>query len=157
MTTMKSTTITDPSKIGVILDEVHDRWFDEAGIRFDSSQRVLSIRFLKEQVDDAEILGDWWLLRRIKFPEVECFLRIGRVTDYRIEDPEKVGRYDLNTIDYDADRKELRIECGIPFRIVANVTDYEIQLETTDSIVREFKAFSLFGFLFWRRSDAGAD
>ena len=141
---MKPVSIADPKKLDVILKQVHDCWFDVENIRFDSKTKLLTIKFLKENLDDARVLSDWWLIRKISIPAFECILQISHVNKYRIEDTEKVGEYDLNTINYDLTSKQFLIECGIPLKIFIDVDDFEVSFEPTKTVVNWRSTCSIF-------------
>lgn len=136
--------VTDPAKLAPLLDLVHDRWFEAAAVTFDPQSGELRIPFLFEVSEDARVLRDWIVVRRLEAPVVAAVLRIGWVVSYRVEDDEKVGKYDINTIEYDPRASRVRITTGIPMQLEANVERFAVSVEVTDEVVTTKRTFSIF-------------
>ena len=143
---VKSISIKDPNQISSIDDAIHDCWFDVSNIEFDSNTSVLSIEFERELKDKSTVVEKKWFVERIEVPLVQCFLNIHHVESYKIEDTERVGRYDFTNLDYNSDLRCISIVTATPICIEIKVKEFEVSVvETSKSRgVRIVK--SIFGF-----------
>lgn len=135
--------ITNPNDIGLILDVIHDCWFDKGDIVFDPNTAILSIRFKRELRNKRQITGKSWGIKKAIIPVIECFLRIHNIENYSVSDKANVGSYDFNEIKYDHNIKKVIVTTGVPIDIEIIVKDFEISIEETDNVIEEKKSISL--------------
>ena len=131
---VKSISIKDPDQIPIIRDVIHDAWFDVSNIEFDANTSVLSIEFERELKEQATVVEKNWRMEKLEVPLVQCFLNIFQVESYEIDDTERVGSYDFNTLEYNPDRRSITILTGTPIGIEIKVKEFEVSVvETTNS------------------------
>jgi hypothetical protein len=106
--------IIDPSDLPKLLGQVHDKWF---------SLEELEQKDLKDSVS-IPVAANQDELSKAKLPSE--WLTIHNVLRVEVTDTEKIGFYDINTIDFDRERKCLRIRCGIPAEARLFVADFNI-------------------------------
>jgi hypothetical protein len=122
--------ITEPSEIPKILELIHDCWLDASMIVLDSEKSTLSIRYLKGTGSTSSFVS------RIRFPAIECFLRISRVESFSVQDKQKVRFYDINSLAYDPMSRCVQLRTGVPIEIRAIVADFDITVEETSTVVQ---------------------
>jgi len=122
--------ITEPSEIPKILELIHDCWLDASMIVLDSEKSTLSIRYLKGIGSTSSFVS------RIRFPAIECFLRISRVESFSVQDKQKVRFYDINSLAYDPMSRCVQLRTGVPIEIRAIVADFDITVEETSTVVQ---------------------
>jgi hypothetical protein len=98
---MKYLTIRNNDDAAAVSAVLHDAWFDAEKIKFDASKKTATISFAYKS--DA-----LWA------EEYDVILVIENVGKYKMKDVEQVGFYDLNEIEWDAEKKCVRFVCGIP-------------------------------------------
>lgn len=140
----KKISIQDPRQIPVILDLIHDCWFDVDDIICDRETSILSIKFKREMGDRRRVLKNFWLVKKLEVPLIECFLKFYHVKSYRIRDTEHVGIYDFNELKYDHHLKRIDIITGVPIDIKIYVEMFEISVEETDKVVDVKTVTSIF-------------
>lgn len=101
--------VTDPSNLGLVIDAVHDRWFDIDDVQFDAARRCVRI----------PIEPDW-------------LLEIANVDSLDLEDSERVGKYDLNEIVFSKQRGTLIVTTGIPLTFRMGVSGLDVALSKVD-------------------------
>ena len=129
--------VTDPAGIEEIDQVIHGCFFDPEQINFDGASSTLNLHFTRETFEQSKLLKDRWLVREWQVPIRQCVLRIHKVVDYRIEDHERIGRYDLLGLKFDSERGLMVIKTGIPIRIEVTVQAFEVEVEETDRIVEQ--------------------
>jgi hypothetical protein len=140
------TRIKDHNQISLILDVIHDCWFDVGDINYSPEESLLIIKFERELICEGLLEGGGILFKRVRIPTIECLLRFYHVRNFVITDTEKVGRYDLTGIEYQADLKRLFINTGIPLDIMLEVEQFEVVVEETDRVIRTRTRSSLLGW-----------
>ncbi len=138
------TQIVDPTRIQEIDGVIHDSWFNAEDIHFDAARCVLSIKFRREATDKGRMVEKDWLLKKWEIPVTECFLRFYNVKAYRIDDTERVGRYNLLELAYDPQAMRVIVKTGIPIHIEMIVECFEVEVEETDKILEVKTIRSLF-------------
>lgn len=125
----------DPQELPAVAEAIHDHWFDLDQTVFDAASTTLSFTFARPPagVADRHILTS----RRREAGYVESFLRIRRVVRWRIEDTNRVRYYDFNEIEYNPDKRVVRLTTGIPILIEVEVQGLEIVVEITDKVVAD--------------------
>lgn len=137
--------IENPNEIPVILDEIHDCWFDVEDILLDSKTSILSIKFKREAIDKRRTSSRGWVLKKVEIPFVHCLLKIYHVKHYSINDTEGVGTYDFNELRFDPKLKRMCITTGVPIDIEIMVENFEVCVEVTDRIAEIKTTTSIFG------------
>lgn len=99
-------------------------------IVLDSEKSTLSIRYLKGIGSTSSFVS------RIRFPAIECFLRISRVESFSVQDKQKVRFYDINSLAYDPMSRCVQLRTGVPIEIRAIVADFDITVEETSTVVQ---------------------
>src|ERR1700722_136821 len=122
--------ITEPSEIPKILELIHDLWLDASMIVLDSEKSTLSIRYLKGIGSTSSFVS------RIRFPAIECFLRISRVESFSVQDKQKVRFYDINFLPSHTMSRCVQLRTGVPIKIRAIVADFDITVEETSTVVQ---------------------
>ena len=135
--------IKDCSEIDVINDAIHDCWFDVANISVDHETSVFKLIYEKEMEEQAEVIKDFYLMRKVKVPVIECYLLINNVKEYKMQDSENVGRYDLTYIDCNESLGEIAIVTGVPISITLKVSSTSICVEMTDKVIEHKTKFTL--------------
>lgn len=123
-----------------IFDIIHDCWFDLNDITYNQDPSELIIKFEKEIVEKC--ISDSrkkCFLKMHKNPIVECFLEFHDVINYELMDDEKIGRYDFNTLEFDDEKKVIRVLTGVPLDFLIEVNNFKITVEITDKVVRHKK------------------
>lgn len=143
---LKSISIKDPNQIPSIDDAIHDCWFDVSNIEFDSDTSVLRIEFERELRDKSTVVEKKWFVKRIEVPIVQCFLNIYHVESYKIEDSERVGRYDFTNLDYNSDSRCISILTATPIGIEIKVRDFEVSVVESNESGGVKIVKSIFGF-----------
>jgi hypothetical protein len=138
------TTIKDPGQIPVILDVIHDCWFDVDDLLFNPETSILSIKFRREIWDQRRLLKKIWLWKKVEIPIFECFLKFHHVKSYTVNDTERVGMYDFNELEYDPKSQRISITTGVPIDVEIMVENFEICVEVTDTITELKTSTSIF-------------
>ena len=128
---VKSISIKDPNQIPSICDLIHDSWFEVSDIEFDSNTSVLYIEFERQLKDKSTVVEKKWFVEKIEVPLVQCFLNIHHVESYKIDDTERVGKYDFTTLEYNSDLRCISIITGTPIGIEIRVRDFEVSVVET--------------------------
>ncbi len=142
---MLSLVITSPKKLPFIMDIIHDCWFQKDEIVFNSDTNTLEVKFMREAMEEKELIGNVLFFKKYKIPFIECYLRIYSVKSYEINDKEQVGGYDFNKLEYDSEKQQISILTGIPIDIKVRVEEFHISIEETNKVIKEKNVFSLFG------------
>lgn len=82
--------VTDPEELGVIMNIVHDCWFDVEDVSFDAGVGKLSVTFQRPSI------GEEGGLFKKQGPLSDWVLEIEGVESYELAESENVGRYDFN-------------------------------------------------------------
>src|SRR5208283_2448860 len=122
--------INEPREISRIVELIHDCWLDANLIVFDSEKSTLSIRYLKKLGSQSSFVN------HVRFPAIECFLRISRVESFSVQDKQKVRYYDVDSVAYDPTSRCVELRTGVPIEIRVLVTDFELTVEDTDTVVQ---------------------
>lgn len=128
----KKILIKDPHQISVILDVIHDCWFDKDDILFDPKSSILSIKF-KPEGKDALHTCKLISIKKMDSSALQCYLRFHHVESYSVNDKERVGTYDFNTLKYDPALKCISVITGVPIDIKIIVKHFEISIEEAAS------------------------
>lgn len=136
-------TIVQPDEITKIVDVIHDCWFDIDTICYDKNSSELSIKFEKEIPEKRTSCGRKFFFKRSLVPIVESFLKIFFVKKYELKDDEQVGMYDFNTIEYNKEKKIIRIVTGIPLGFYVDIDKFKIAVVITDKVIKSKQSFSI--------------
>jgi hypothetical protein len=77
--------------------------------------------------------------RRWQAPWYRWYLRVCNTTTYTVTDDELLGETDFNAVEYDSDRRQVRILANAPVRIDVAVRDLHVIVEQP----RSFSAWPL--------------
>jgi hypothetical protein len=113
---------------------IHDQWFDTNDISFDEGTAVVTIRFTRPVPERERRIGRAGPLHKVEVHYCESFLRIHHARRWHVEDRQRIGRYDLNEVLYDATVKTVRITTGVPISLLAEVDELEVSVEESDKI-----------------------
>ena len=114
--------VTDVEELGVIMNIVHDWWFDVEDVSFDAGVGKLSVRFQRPSI------GKEGGLFKKRGPLSDWVLEIASVESYELTESEHVGRYDFNEIVYSQGERRITITTGIPLAFYAVVTSLEVSV-----------------------------
>jgi len=93
---------------------LHDRWFDVSEVRHDQRRALVSIPFRRRRQPKAAAgTEDTWL-------------HIGRVDSLRLEDTQRIDRYDFNELQFMPDVGILRVATGIPMVFEMKVSGIDV-------------------------------
>ncbi len=118
----------------LIIDEIHDCWFDIENI--DLTEKELSIEYDKEDRSNSILVKNYFLWKRVKVPVRKYHLRIHNVQYYKIVDNESIGLYDFDTIEYDRDRSVLIIKTGVPLVFEISVEKFKMAIEYNNKVLK---------------------
>jgi hypothetical protein len=127
--------ITHPSKIRDLLENIADCDFDIDDISFDPEERVVSIRFFREDTDRARVVKKGWILKKVEIPKIECFLRIHHAKTLSMTDTAGIGIHTFEDIEYDSNVDLVKIITIAPAEIAITVEKFELSIELTDRVV----------------------
>lgn len=144
---VKSISINDPKQLPRIDDLIHDFWFDVSNIKFDANTSILSVEFEREVKDKSTVVQKTWFVTKLEVPLVQCFLNFHHVESYKINDTERVGRYDFTSLEYNPDLRSISINTGTPIGIEIKVRDFEVSVVETSQSKGVKIVKSIFGFL----------
>jgi hypothetical protein len=115
--TLMEINLKDGKNFDVIINEIHDYYFDVDQIFYDKKNRFVQIRFEKTG-------------KKLHTSPTNStlYLRIEEVLSFRFEDISGVGGSSINELKYDANNKEIIFECNIPFLMIAKVEDINLYL-----------------------------
>lgn len=120
--------VTDMAECEDLLCIIHDEFFDVDDIRYDSDTGTVDIPFGRVFHDEnATVVKSGFFRRIYEVPVLRCVLRIGNVTDFALEDTQKMGTYDFNVIDYNKASGKLTIKTGIPLKLFMTVTALHLE------------------------------
>src|ERR1700683_1449773 len=123
--------VNDPREISRIIETIRDCWLDANWIALNSETSTLSIRFLKPTGSES------FVVNRVRFPAIECFLRISRVKSFTVEDKQKIRFYDISTVEYNPIPKWVQLRTGVPIEIRAVVDDFDVTVVETGTVVED--------------------
>jgi len=110
---------------------IHDCYFDIERIEADRDARRLIIPFEGDERHRKQTR-----LRSGDQPPhaalVQCLLAIHNLRHYEIQDTEQVRFYNFNYLEYDPDKRRIRVATGIPISIHADVESLRVSVEITD-------------------------
>jgi hypothetical protein len=135
---MKNIRIKDIEEIGIILDYVHDQYFEMDEIKHDKFSGTISIpipTYSRESKAVKRIL----FINIWEYPNFQSVLVFHHVSDLEISDRAEIGTADINIIVQENDW--LIIKCGIPVDIKMRVESICIELIISDEIVSSRKGF----------------
>ena len=118
------------SKLGELIDMLHDCWFDVDAIEYCKDKKCMMIPF--DQVNGEELKFKERLLevKERGTKRVKMELHIECVEDYRLEDTENIGKYDFNEMVYDSTDKCLSILTGVPLGLKIRVGQLSLSVTT---------------------------
>ena len=67
-------------------------------------------------------------LGRVRIPRFYCYLNVFHVLRYVIDDSEKIGNYDFESLLFDKDLNQITILTNIPLRFEIFVEKFEVSL-----------------------------
>ena len=94
---------------------LHDYWFDLDSVMYNQRDNKVVISFFETK-------------RKLQQKQPQHILIIRNVKDIEIKDKEKVGFYDLESIDFDSNLKKITINGNIPLTIGIYVTGLNTEL-----------------------------
>lgn len=138
---MEKLHISNSQELEDLLNFVHDRNFDLEEIHFDELHNILKIPLTV--FSDSQNKGHkekrWWGKSTLKFPLFQAELLFKNVRSFEILDEAKTGEGNINTISFEGGK--IKIKGGLPVEININVTQLEIELNVTDTIVKWVSSF----------------
>ena len=123
--------------LALISEALHDAWFNAEKIRFDSPSGELTIPFERQLVLPMKGDREPGLFDRAVRRSILCFLRIRNVLEYSVSATEKVALYDLSNLRFDEERREVKLETGIPIQLRIKVGSLSVDLHETDHVLEE--------------------
>ena len=99
---LKRLVVESPGQINDLNDLIHDEWFDVDHIKFDQKNKKVILPYRRKfHSGPAKTIRNW-LIYTIKEKDViRSELRIHNVIDFKMSDPEQLGRYTFNIAEYD--------------------------------------------------------
>lgn len=144
MAVSKRIRIDRPYEIDTISDFIHDCLFDLDDVKFDAQQSCLRIKFRRPEPAKVRTQQEFWVLKRVELPIVECFLNVHEIADYSVNDSAQIGTYSLVDLKYNETDKTVSIVSAQTLEIKATVKTFEISVEETDEILEVKKFRSVF-------------
>ena len=144
---LKRLKVETPEHFNDLNDLIHDEWFDVDQIKFDQKNKKVILPYRRKfHAGPAKTIRNM-LIYTIKEKDViRSELRIHNVIDYKISDPEQLGRYTFNVAEYDSSDSKLVIY-GVPnLKIHFIVSDLLIKSEDI-KISGKTKISYLFGII----------
>ena len=117
----ESVVVHSQAGMSALLDAIHDCWFEADRIIWDPQSGSVTIPFERKFYHLGSV-RKWWQLARRTEETRQWELVVRNVSSCDVSDTEKVGRYDFNTIDYDASTGHLEFKTGVPIGIVLQVS-----------------------------------
>jgi hypothetical protein len=108
--------VTDASNLNVVVDAVHDLWFDVDQVERDCSGRIVTFLLYNDSRDLDQKASPCAMLR---FKEVDCLL---------IRDTENVGYYDIGQIRFDSSARVFTITGGVTIILKLHVAKIDIEV-----------------------------
>ncbi len=135
---MENIRIKDMQDIGIILDYVHDQYFDMDEIKHDKFSGTISIP-IPTCSRESKVVKRILFINIWEYPNYQSVLVFHNVSDLEISDRAEIGTADINIIVQENDW--LIIKCGIPVDIRMRVESISIELIISDEIVSSRKGF----------------
>ena len=121
-------TVTRSEEIKLLLDLVHDEFFELDDIAYDSEKKILDIPFARcFHWQNYRKVREWLLWRVYEVSVLRCLLRVHAVSEYKLLDSEKVGRYDFNLIRFYDGPSVIEFETCIPLKFTAKVSELRLE------------------------------
>lgn len=110
-----------------ISDFIHDWYFDLADVSFDKARSELTIAFDREFFDSRDKNAEG-ILGRVEIPVYRSYLTIGNVEGYETIDTLQIGRYDFESLSFEADSKVITIHTNTPLGFEIRVDAFQVTL-----------------------------
>jgi hypothetical protein len=135
---MKSIKISKYEDVGKVLDFIHDQSFRLSDLDFDKNLGILKIPVFVISDQNIEIQKSlFW--ERWKNPILRSELIFKNVCSYSIQDNARIGEGIINTIQKDGNN--IILKCSVPVLIKIEVSDFALELNMTDEVLRKIKRF----------------
>lgn len=119
--------VRNPNDLDKLTSFVHDAWFDIDSILFDEEHSIVEIPFVREVFELNKILSGV-VFKKMRLPTFRHVLRINHVEEYRIEDTEKIGSYDMIDVEFDSTLRCVKIVTGVPLKFELMVRRLKVAL-----------------------------
>ena len=124
----------NPEDLQVIIDVIHDSWFDVDDISYDKLERRVSFSFEKKERSPAsKESSKLFFLKPYIDSITPAKLVFNNVEDFTVIDTEEVGSYDFDKVLWDEAKKKLTIETGVPISINMNVSNLDVRVEFAET------------------------
>ena len=110
--------IREPERLSLVLDEIHDRWFDVSAIVHDADTHVVRIPFWTDPN-----LWDKTSATRDQ-PPFDNLLAINHVESLLVEDPERIGIYSFNDVKFS--NNQVLVRANENLRLTCSVTRFHL-------------------------------
>lgn len=112
-------TLKSPADLDSILNRVHDLWFDVDALKGPVKSGSVIIPLARSS-------------RGLQNKENIANIEISSVGHIEIRDPENVGIYDINTIEFDPKTGCLKVTGGIPVEVRIYLTEFNLTYRSQD-------------------------
>ena len=113
----------DRDQLAEMTDVIHDRWIDLDTFRFDKGSRRVTFDLIEEEEYYRARKGGRFVI------DAKQKLIIENAISMNIEDTERIGRYDLNRIEFDEDAGILRLLTNVPLVAEIRVSSIDVFVE----------------------------
>ena len=113
----------DRDQLSGIADAIHDWWFDLDTLCFDEANRRVTLDLMAEADYRRAIEGE------DVSNDSKLRLVVENASRLEVQDPEQVGYYDLNRLEFDERAGVLKLLTGIPLTAEIGVSTVKVSVE----------------------------
>ena len=132
--------ISKPSDLDIIIDLLHDYYFDIDQIN-DKSDIFELVTIIS---GPAKIVGKFLIFKLFEIQERESILEIRNVKSCKIVDTQKIGLYGFNEITFNPETCSFVIYAEPMATITIDVNSFDVSLQITDKIAGYKKRWGIF-------------
>ncbi|OGP61762.1 MAG: hypothetical protein A2169_14650 [Deltaproteobacteria bacterium RBG_13_47_9] len=136
--------VTNPQEINNLIDLIHDEYFEVDNIKYDREQGIVEIPYRRIFHDGPRRTVHNWLLYKVQEVDViRAKMRILHIEEFEVNDPDQIGTYCFNDVDYDHNRSTLLLDSNTKLELRMKVSKLFIGSQDL-----EIRGKSRIGFLF---------
>ena len=143
--------VTNPQEIGKLSSLIHDEYFEVNDIKYQREQGIVEIPYRRIFHNGPRRTVRNWLFYKVQ--EVDVIwakMLIHHVEEFKVNDPDKIGTYSFNDVDYDPDSSTLLLDSNTNLEFRMKVS--QILIESQDL---EMRGKSRISFFFFAESTSG--
>ena len=143
--------VTNPQEIGKLISLIHDEYFDVNDIKYHREQGIVEIPYRRIFHKGPRRTVCNWLFYIVQEVDViRAKMLIHHVEEFKVNDPDKIGTYSFNDVDYDPDSSTLLLDSNTNLEFRMKVS--QILIESQDL---EMRGKSRISFFFFAESTSG--